>query len=85
MELTWAGIGVIVAITSHGAFSVWWASKITNQIENLSKALQKVDSELEKRDVQIAASWKKIDSINQRLTIVETKCHLTHQGEVNAE
>ena len=72
VQLGWAGAGVIVAILVHAAASIWWASKITNQIYNLNISFSRLDKELEKRDVQIAAAWKKIDGLGERVTRIES-------------
>lgn len=71
VQIGWAGVGVIMAILIHGAASIWWASKITNQIGNLNGSLIRLDKELEKRDTQIAAAWKRIDCLSDRVTIIE--------------
>ena len=73
ITIGWAAIGVIIAIISHAIFTIFWAAKMTFHIENLNNSIIKVDKELEKRDIQISAGWKKLDSINQRLVVVETK------------
>ena len=76
VQLGWAGFGVILAILIHGGASIWWASKMTNEIENLNSSLIRLDKELEKRDVQIVAVWKKIDWLGDRMTHVEAKCNI---------
>ena len=68
MELTWQAVGVILAILSHGGFSIWWASRITTQMENIGLALTRMDRELEKRDVQIKALWEKMDSLKDLIS-----------------
>lgn len=73
VDITWAGLGVVLAILIHGAASVWWASKITNQIGHLNMNLVRLDKELEKRDTQISAAWRRIDDINNRVTKIEAK------------
>lgn len=73
IQIGWAGIGVIVAILVHAGASIWWASKITAQIGNLNDNLLRMDKELAKRDDQISAAWKKIDDINNRITVIETR------------
>ena len=71
VQLTWAGIGIIIAILIHAYHTVVWSSKITIHLENLSKSIDRVDKELEKRDVQISAAWKKIDGFSERLVRIE--------------
>jgi len=73
LEIGWAGIGVMFAILIHGAASIWWASKITAQIASLGQSLLRMDKELEKRDVQISAAWKKIDGIADRVLTLENR------------
>jgi len=82
IEIGWAALSVIIAIIGHGSFTIWWASKITAQMDTLRDTVANINRELEKRDNQIAANWKKLDHINHRLTIVETKCKITnHETE----
>lgn len=81
VELTWPASAVIITIAAHGGFSVWWASKITAQIDNLAKCLDKMDFELGKRDTQISAAWKRIDQLGNRVTAVESRCHIEHKEE----
>ena len=82
MTLTWQALGVIVAIIVHAGFVIWWASRITSKMDNVTTALVRLDSELEKRDKLISAQWVKIDGLNTRLTRVETKvgCHKPTAG-----
>lgn len=46
MELTWTGIGVIVAILGHGFFSIWWASKVNTLLDVVQKDLGEMVSEM---------------------------------------
>jgi len=71
VEFSWAAIAVIVSIIVHGAFSVWWASKITNQIETLNNALIRIDKELERRDERFTVATDKINELNNRITKLE--------------
>jgi hypothetical protein len=79
IELTWASIAVIISILTHGGFSVWWASKITSQIDTLVSSLTRMDKELEKRDTQISAVWKRVDIIGNRLSAVESRFNIEHK------
>lgn len=79
VEVTWTAIAVIISIITHGGFSVWWASKITAQIDTLVSSLTRMDKELEKRDVQISAVWKRVDSLGNRLTAIESKVNIEHK------
>ena len=73
IEFTWVSVGVIVAILAHAYHTVTWSAKITTQLENLGNNLIRIDKELEKRDIQIAAAWKKIDGLGERLLKVELR------------
>lgn len=79
VEVTWTAIAVIISIITHGGLSVWWASKITAQIDTLVSSLTRMDKELEKRDVQISAVWKRVDSLGNRLTAIESKVNIEHK------
>lgn len=70
-QLTWAGIGIILAILAHAYHTVVWSAKITVHLQNLTTSLLKVDKELEKRDQQIAAAWRKLDNLGERMIRIE--------------
>ena len=76
IEIGWAGLGIIIAILSHAAFTIWYAASfkatVSSKIDNLILSLSRIDKELEKRDAQIAAAWKKIDEIKDRITRIES-------------
>ena len=77
LQIGWAAIAIIMSVLAHAFFTIWSAATfkttISIKIDNLVLALQRLDKELEKRDVQIAAAWKKIDHINDRVTRIEAK------------
>ena len=77
ISLTWAAIGIIIAISGNIFFTVWSAAifkaTISIKIDNLALSLQRIDKDIEKRDLQIAASWKKIDGISDRIIRMESK------------
>jgi len=81
MTLTWQAIGVIAGLVVHGFCVIWWASKITSRMDNVKDALIFLNKELEKRDTQLSAAWKKIDGLNTRLTRVETKVQICKPEE----
>jgi len=68
--------GVILAIAVQIGAWIWWASKMTTKIDGNKDALIRIEKEIEKRDQQVAAAWKKIDKHEHRLTVVETKCKI---------
>lgn len=77
ISLSWAGVGIIVAVFGHAFFTVWSAASfkatISTKLDNLVVAMNRLDKELEKRDLQISAAWKRIDDINGRLSRVESR------------
>lgn len=79
INISWAAIGVIITVIGHGGFSVWWASKITNQIYNLSDSMNKIYKEFEKRDTQFSAVWARVDTLGNRMTAMEAKCSHEHE------
>jgi hypothetical protein len=78
-EITWVSIGVLASILLHAYHTVKWCTRISINLESLSTNLLKMDKELEKRDTQILAIWKKVDMIGNRLTAVESKCSIEHK------
>lgn len=77
VQITWAGIGVIIAVLLHAFYTIRWSSKlettVTIQLTNLTNALVKLDNELSKRDARITAAWNKIDNHNERIIKLESK------------
>jgi len=77
LQISWTGFGVIVAVAVHALFTVWSAASfkatISAKIDNLVSALQRLDGELEKRDRQITAAFKKIDDLSMRVVRIESK------------
>lgn len=71
---------VILAILTHAAASIWWASKMNNTMINISTTINRLDKELEKRDVSIKAIGEKLDNIRERVIILE---HNGNNGKVN--
>jgi len=67
LHLTVQGIAVIVAILGHAGATVWWASKVAARLDNLYVGLMRMDRELEKRDTQISAIWKRLDEVRDMI------------------
>lgn len=81
VELTWASLGVIVSIIIHAYYTVRWASKVEYKLGSIADSFCKLDKELEKRDIQITAAWKQIDSIKDRVVRIEALCSNHHNKE----
>ena len=85
IQLGWASVAVIISVVGHAFFTIWSAATfkatISSKIDNLVNAMLRMDKELEKRDIQITAMWKKVDGLNERITRAETKCNLEHSTE----
>ena len=75
IEIGWAGVGVIAAILANAFFTVWSAASfkatISAKIDNLVASLNRLDTEMEKRDSKIAAAFNKIDNLQDRVTRIE--------------
>lgn len=78
-EITWVSIGVVISILLHAYHTVKWSTKISINLESLANSVLKMDKELEKRDIQITAVWKRVDALGNRLTAVESKCNIDHK------
>lgn len=59
--------GLILSVLAHAWASIWWASRITSKVESVDSNLSRLDKELEKRDTQISAIWKRIDEIRDMI------------------
>jgi len=69
-------VGVCVAILVHAFATVWWASKVSATLNNILLALVKIDTEFEKRDLQISKLWERVDGHSE--TIASHTAQLTH-------
>lgn len=65
MELHFSsqGVAIILTMVVHLCGGVWLASSVVTQLKNLNDNIMRVEKELEKRDTQIAALWKRTDEI----------------------
>jgi hypothetical protein len=66
-------IGVIIAILVHAFATVWWASKVSATLNNILLALVKIDTEFEKRDIQISKLWERVDRHSESLASHEAQ------------
>lgn len=55
------------ATLGYAFMTVWWASNISATLKNILSALNKIDTEFEKRDKQISKIWEKIDDHSKLL------------------
>lgn len=62
---------LVIAILTHAGASVWWASKMTNTLSNINATINRLDKELEKRDISINAIGGKLDNIRERVIVLE--------------
>lgn len=81
VDITWASVGVIIAIFLHAFYTVRWASKVEFKLSSIADSFCKLDKELEKRDTQITAAWKQIDSLKDRVVHIEAICNGHHKKE----
>ena len=63
MEISTGQSAVIIAVLVHAAATIWWASKTNTLIQVIVEDLNQIRRDLEKRDAQAEAIWKKIDKI----------------------
>lgn len=62
-----ASLSLGFVVLCHAAATIWWASKITEALANINKCLSRIDKELERRDTQIAAVWKRVDELRDMI------------------
>lgn len=82
IEMSWTGLGVIFVLLGHAVILVKGWTTVGLKLDTLNNSVMRLDKELEKRDTQIAAAWKKIDGMNNRLTVVETRVGTYNKEEV---
>lgn len=64
--------GVIVAILTHAAATIWWSSRINTTMAFVKEEIMRLNMELEKRDEMFKTIWKRID---------ELRDHINQKGE----
>ena len=81
LDLTWTGIGVIIAILAHAFYTVRWASKVEYRLTSIADGFIKLDKELEKRDSKIDAAWRQIDVLRERVIRIEASNGNNKEGK----
>ena len=75
VEIGWVGVGVIAAVLANAFFTVWSAASfkatISAKIDSLVASLNRLDTEMEKRDSKISVAFTKIDNLHDRVTRIE--------------
>lgn len=66
-NLTGGETAFIIAILTHAAATIWWASKTNTTMSFIRDELIKIRDELKERDSQISGIWRKIDLIQNQL------------------
>ena len=75
LHLSAGVIGLILAVLGHAGTTIWWGANMTSKLGTLNDNLNRIDKELEKRDTQISAIWKRLDEVrdlinnNQQTTV----------------
>lgn len=67
VNLSWEMVAVSVAILVHAGSTIWWASKVTENIKFIVEKLDMLGRELNKRDEEFKAVWNKIDKLQEHL------------------
>lgn len=63
LHISWELVTLICAVLAHAFATVKWGATISANINAINTTLQRLDRELEKRDVQISAIWERIDEL----------------------
>ena len=59
--------GVIVAILTHAAATIWWSSRINTTMGFVKDEMIRLNRELEKRDEVFKTVWKRIDELREEI------------------
>ncbi len=70
IAVTVSVVTLILAVLSHAFTTGRWGAKIETSMGFIQRELANIGKELEKRDVQIQALWKRIDEIRD---LIDTK------------
>ena len=80
MNITWTGIGVILAIIFHVIALVRGWTIIEMRLKAVAEAFKDLNASLALRDARMDAAWKKIDNLGERMIKMET-IHTKIKGE----
>lgn len=59
--------GVIVAVLTHAAATIWWSSRINTTMGFVKDEIVRLNRELEKRDKTFESIWKRIDELREAI------------------
>lgn len=64
---------LFIGLILHAVATAWWASKLTTTVEGIGNSLLQINKEFEKRDESIKTQWTRIDSLKDRMTVLESR------------
>jgi hypothetical protein len=64
---------IVLAILTHGASWIWFASKMASKVDGLVSAINRLDKELEKRDQMTERIWERIDEVRDMIPTIKEK------------
>jgi hypothetical protein len=56
--------GVIIAILTHAAATIWWASKTNTTMGFILLELKRIADKFVEHDKELRALWRKVDEMN---------------------
>lgn len=61
--------GIIVAVLTHAAGTIWWASKINTTMSFIREDLAKATKRYEEQEKEIKALWRKVDDLTNNMEV----------------
>ena len=80
IDLTWAGLGVIVAIAVHAFYTIRWASKVEYRLTSIAESFIDFKNSLIKRDEKIDAIGSRLDQLRERVIRIEVGADNHNRG-----
>ena len=67
IELSWAAGAIILSVIAHAVTTIRASAKLEAKVEIMTQSLERIDKELEKRDIQITALWRRVDDLRDMI------------------
>lgn len=67
LNFTVQGVSLLTTLVVNILCVVFFAGKFISKLESIDLSLNRIDKELEKRDTQISALWKRVDELRDMI------------------
>lgn len=69
IHLSWELITLILAVLVHAFATIRSYTRLETLVTSMTSSLLRIDKELEKRDIQITALWKRVGELRDMIKV----------------